>query len=234
MKYLMTEMNDAGKYLTEEMGEKAIIAAFFHDIGLVRTLDESHGLAGKEMCLEYFRTRDLPLPEGIEEILQAIEKHDDKGDRTDLKNTAGKETGDTGTSAAKPDLLSMLSTCDDLDAFGHIGIYRYTEIYLLRGVSETALASKVLSNLENRYRNLLHRYHYLTRFISGQEERYALIRDFYASGSSLQVLSFIKRTMGLQRSLLEPELLISIQDEHHSIQDFIRNVHRENALFPYP
>ena len=156
MKHLLAEMNDAGMVLTLEMAEKAIIAAFFHDIGLVRTLNESHGLAGKEMCLEFFHSKGLPFPAGIEEILYAIEKHDDKGPGTD-------------SSAAKPDLLSLLSAGDDLDAFGYIGIYRYAEIYLLRGMSETALPSEVLSNIENRYRNLLHSYHYLTRFVSGQE-----------------------------------------------------------------
>ena len=32
------------------------------------------------------------------------------------------------------DLLTILSVSDDLDAFGYIGIYRYTEIYLTRGI----------------------------------------------------------------------------------------------------
>ena len=31
-------------------------------------------------------------------------------------------------------LLTILSVADDLDAFGFIGIYRYSEIYLTRGI----------------------------------------------------------------------------------------------------
>ena len=33
------------------------------------------------------------------------------------------------------DLLTVLSVADDLDAFGFTGIYRYSEIYLTRGIN---------------------------------------------------------------------------------------------------
>jgi hypothetical protein len=32
-------------------------------------------------------------------------------------------------------MLTILSVADDLDAFGYIGIYRYIEIYLERGIN---------------------------------------------------------------------------------------------------
>ena len=36
--------------------------------------------------------------------------------------------------ASKPnELLTILSVADDLDAFGFSGIFRYSEIYLIRG-----------------------------------------------------------------------------------------------------
>jgi len=234
MKQVLAEMRHAGMAVKEEMTEKAIIAAFFHDIGLVRTLDESHGMAGKEMCLEYFRNRGLAFPAGIDEILHAIEKHDDKGPGKKVQLTPGNEAANSGLSVTGPDLLSILSTGDDLDAFGYIGIYRYAEIYLLRGVSEATLPAKVLANLENRYRNLQHRCHNLTRFVSGQKDRYSRIKDFYSSGNCLQVLSFIKRALREQRSLPDPNCLQTIQDENINIQEFIRQVHQENSLFPYP
>jgi hypothetical protein len=219
MKELLAGMNDAGIRTSEETAEKAIIAAFFHDTGLVRTLDESHGRAGRQLCLDYFRDRGSVYPPGIEEILLAIEKHDDK-----QSTHAG-----TGT-----DLLSILSTCDDLDAFGYIGAYRYAEIYLLRGTGITVLPSRVLSNLENRYRNLLRRWQILTSFVYGQQERYALTRDFYSSGENQRVLDFISRMIREQISLLDPELINKIHDEHSSTQTFIRQVQGENSRFPYP
>jgi len=222
MKQLLSELVHAGISVNQEMPEMAIIAAFFHDIGMVRTLDESHGLAGKEMCLEYFRNNGLAFPSGIDKILHAIEKHDDKS------------PGKKAQPAAGTDLLSILSTCDDLDAYGYIGIYRYAEIYLLRGVSENDLPGRVLSNLENRYRNLLHRCQNLTRFVSSQEARYSRIKEFYSSGNCLTVLSFLNRALREQRSLLDPEILQIIKDEDISIQEFIGQVHRENSLFPYP
>ena len=40
----------------------------------------------------------------------------------------------------------MLSVADDLDAFGFTGIYRYSEIYLMRGINPNQLGHLIIEN----------------------------------------------------------------------------------------
>ena len=54
----------------------------------------------------------------------------------------------------QPGILPVLSAADDLDALGIIGIYRYTEIYLLRGIEPEKLGRLVLENVRHRLQNL--------------------------------------------------------------------------------
>ena len=234
LKQVMTGLTGAGISLSERIPEKAIIAAFFHDTGLVHTMDESHGSAGRAMCLDFFRASGLPYPQGIDEILFAIEQHDDKAYRAHEDDNSGNGQVPGGSSSGITGLLALLSTGDDMDALGYIGIYRYAEIYLLRGVSEPDLPSEVLPNLENRFHNLLHRYGNLTSFISVQKQRYALIRDFYSSPDNLKILRFLHKNAEKGSNLLDMSIIDSMQNNEGIILDFIRLLHEENSVFPYP
>ena len=51
------------------------------------------------------------------------------------------------------DLLNILSVADDLDAFGYTGIYRYSEIYLTRGISPKEIGNLIRENASRRYHN---------------------------------------------------------------------------------
>lgn len=127
-KELMFLMEDAGCRMSPELPVQLILAAFFHDTGLLHTHDEKHGLESRKLCEEFFRGSDHPLPAGFPEILDAIEHHDDKS-----------YTGKAITLEAGLSVLKLLSVSDDLDAFGYTGIYRYKYILSVRSNQKISL-----------------------------------------------------------------------------------------------
>ncbi len=114
--------------LTSEKLECLIIAALFHDTGITSTLDEKHGKAGKKICSDFLRKTKKNIPHGIKEALNAIEFHENKEHYGIVKD--------------KTSVLAILSTADDMDAFGATGAYRYAEIYLMRNIAPEALAGR--------------------------------------------------------------------------------------------
>ena len=171
---LLSLLDESGTSIPESLAEQLIIAVFFHDTGLVRTHDEQHGRESRILCEEFFRGSrtgiQKPEPGAFRTLLHAIEHHDDKS----LKSTATEyRPGYT------PDLLSLLSVSDDLDAFGTIGIYRYAEIYLLRGIDPERLPHRVTKNVNNRFYNLKNTFTNSADFIRIQETRFRVVLDFY-------------------------------------------------------
>ena len=145
--------------------ESCLIASLFHDVGLTKTLSESHGLESKKICIQYFEENDIPKPDRFNEILYAIENHDDKDYR--IQNQ-------------KPDsLLSILCNADDLDAFGRIGIIRYTEIYLLRGINLNELPKSVISNINKRFLNFERTYQKVAQLYQKHQQRYLTTKKFF-------------------------------------------------------
>ena len=61
-----------------ELIESLIIASFFHDTGLTITLNENHGKQSRLICEDYFDHNNIEKPFNFIQILDAIEKHDDK------------------------------------------------------------------------------------------------------------------------------------------------------------
>lgn len=147
--------------------QACLLASFFHDTGLTINLGEIHGKESKEICIRYFEENKLPKPNYFEEILYAIEKHDDKDYKLD--------NIDPGS------ILSILCTADDLDAFGNIGVIRYTEIYLLRGFSLAELPNHVIKNLDKRFLNFEKVYRDFSDLYLKHKERYLLTRNFFAA-----------------------------------------------------
>jgi len=130
--------------LTPDLVEGVMIAAWFHDLGMVQSMDESHGILGRKMFERFFRENKLPRPPRFMEIGEAIEKHDTKD--ASLYNAF--------VPGLFPGVLNILSIADDLDALGHVGIYRYVEIYLHRNVPIRELGTSILRNANLRYRNI--------------------------------------------------------------------------------
>ena len=130
--------------LSPALVEGVLIATLFHDLGMVQSTREDHGSLGKELCRTWFSDSGHTPPGNFDRILEAIEMHD----RKEARIYPDKESG------RSPGILGILSVADDLEAMGVIGIYRYAEIYLCRGVALEKLGMLILENAEQRFRNL--------------------------------------------------------------------------------
>ena len=148
-----------------DLVESCLISSFFHDTGLTINLNENHGSESKKLCLEYFEKNHIIKPKNFDKILYAIENHDDK----DYKNNNHDPNS----------VLSIICNADDLDAFGNIGVVRYTEIYLLRGINLKDLPSSVIKNLDTRFYNFKRTYKSFTELYEKYKNRYLISRSFF-------------------------------------------------------
>lgn len=148
-----------------ELIEASLIAVMFHDTGLSVTVDENHGKESRKLCQHYFNTNNIEKPALFEELLEAIELHDDKNYTQNISEPAS--------------LLSIICSADDLDAFGKIGVIRYTDIYFLRGVSMNGLPDKVILNLDKRFSNFEKNYQNFKPLYTKHKYRYLITRDFF-------------------------------------------------------
>ncbi len=170
-KSLLLDISLINSSMDQSLVEGVLIAAYFHDLGMVRSTREDHGRFGRELCDSWFRENGPPLPLRFEEILEAVELHDNKE----------KGSYSIINRSDPPQILSLLSIADDLEAFGTIGIYRYAEIYLLRHISLTDLGDRILANAESRFQNLQESCKMFQSIITIHQKEYALLRDFYKS-----------------------------------------------------
>ena len=168
-KELFLELEESDIKITKNDLEKVIIAIFFHDIGMIKTIEKAHGTIGKEMCKDFFNTNNSKKIDGFKEVLEAIQKHDDKEYKFIMCQKG----------ISQKSVLSVLCVSDDLEAFGAIGVFRYAEIYLLRNILIRELPRKVLENLDSRYKNFYSLYSNLDAFVKKQKERYRFTRNFY-------------------------------------------------------
>jgi HD superfamily phosphodiesterase len=148
------------------MAESCLIASLFHDTGFTKTTNENHGKESREICFKYFEDNKLSKPDNFEEILYAIEKHDDKEYK--LNDTASNS------------IFSVLCNADDLDAFGKIDVIRYTEIYLIRGIDINKLPERVIKNLDQRFLNFEKNFKHFSNLYTKHKSRYLTARSFFA------------------------------------------------------
>ncbi len=163
-KEILSALNESFE-INYDLVEACLIASLFHDTGLTKVLGEEHGFESKKFCEMYFELNTIERPAYFNEILYAIEKHDDKD---------YKENNNTPNS-----LLSILCNADDLDAFGNIGIVRYTEIYLLRGKNLNKLPGLVITNLYKRFSNFENSYKSFSELYNKHKARYLITRKFF-------------------------------------------------------
>jgi hypothetical protein len=161
--------------------EDLIIACFLHDIGMSDDPGPSHGKKSREIC-DRFLSLYCPEKQQSKLLPETIEHHD----RKDYTNHS-----------SAPALFIFLSVADDLDAFGYTGIYRYSEIYLKRGIEPELLADKVLSNSQNRFRYLLDQFGCADSFVSHHQIRFNILNDFF--------IQLQNQIPGYHFSLAEPE-----------------------------
>lgn len=141
---LLRELDDIKVPMDQSLVEGILIAAYFHDLGMIRSPRADHGVLGRAGCEEYFSGNGLKPPFRFREILDAIELHD-------LKEKKNRERFRTGK---PPGILDILSVADDLEALGVIGIYRYSEIYLKRRIPLKELGVRILGNASSRFKNI--------------------------------------------------------------------------------
>jgi HD superfamily phosphodiesterase len=146
---------------------QTIIACYFHDTGLTVTIEENHGKAGSLLCSNFFAQQNIPIPDGFNSILTAIKDHEIKDDQPLYFN--------------KEPILTILSVADDIDALGYIGIYRYAEIYLMRGIPIKEIPSKVIKNLDKRFKRLERSMIRFSNYIPVVKKNYHITKNFFLS-----------------------------------------------------
>lgn len=158
-----------------------IFACFFHDTGLTKTLDIRHGLESY-----YLLSENLHIFPGMDistALKNAIIHHDDK---------TYQEAANTKTSEEGFSVLEILTTADDLDAFGYVGAYRYVEIYMLRNIPVSDLKRKIITNLDNRFYHFKNEFGLFPSLLEEHKKRYQLTKSFFekVSGHFLDRLAF--------------------------------------------
>jgi hypothetical protein len=160
IRLIPSESNSQFSHLASE----AIIACYLHDIGMAFDPGPKHGRLSRDLCSRFFADNHIPENDWIE-VLEAIENHDNK---------------DYTNSTSKNDLLTVLSVADDLDAFGCIGIFRYSEIYLARDIGYEKIGNMIRENARKRYDNFIKTFGSVDELVLKHWERYYLLDMFFA------------------------------------------------------
>ena len=145
--------------------DKLLIACYLHDIGMTIETGEKHGCHSRAFC-EIFLTQNNLDNSLYADVLQAVEDHDNK-----------EFTGN----AARSEILNILTTADDLDAFGMTGVERYLEIYRLRGITGSEAGARILENSHNRFRNFEQYFGKYPELFEKHKNRYMILVDHFSS-----------------------------------------------------
>ena len=173
-KTLLREIATFNSRMDHALVDGVLISAFFHDLGMASSTREDHGRLSRESCEKWFRDTGREVPERYEEILRAIELHDRKEEQI-YKSFQPEAT---------PEILGILSVADDLEALGTIGIFRYAEIYLMRGVPLEELGSRILENAKTRFEKLVTACQLCHSLIEACWKQYDELCNFYVQYES--------------------------------------------------
>ncbi|MFP4621411.1 MAG: HD domain-containing protein [Bacteroidales bacterium] len=225
-KIILYHLAQQDMIFTDQEITNLMLACLFHDAGMTQTLDETHGEAGAHICRKFIESGHTDSHINFAPALEAIKKHDDKQYN---KTEAREET---------PSILFVLSTADDLDAFGVIGIIRYAEIYMLRNTNIEDIPDKVIKNAGQRFQHFMKKFRHFKELTEQQKERYEVLVNFYGAvrkRAPLQddyrnILLHIQNNIKnqLNNSNLT-DLLRPVDSE--TIKNFTRKVVREEQQF---
>jgi HD superfamily phosphodiesterase len=146
------------------LASELIIACYMHDIGMSVDPGIKHGRYSRELCLRFLSKNHLPPFEWVD-VLEAIENHDNK-------DYAGVNSMN--------EVLQVLSVADDLDAFGRIGIFRYSEIYLTRRTDPENIGYLIRENAGKRFENFIKTFGYNIELAQKHKKRYKILDDFFS------------------------------------------------------
>jgi hypothetical protein len=179
---LMNEISARGVKISPGDAEDLIFACLFHDTGLTVDTGPDHGKAGFEICKNYLEKKRIRLHDQ-KRVLEAIANHDDKS-YTGMSSLIDGE---------KLNILKVLAISDDLDAFGRTGIYRYSEIYLMRGIPMEDIGLKIMANLAGRFANFIDTCSFLPDVIRIHVPRHNVTENFFRN-YNLQIRLMEKET----------------------------------------
>lgn len=163
-KELLTESANTDQIKIDFSIDEFIMACFMHDLGMCIDPGERHGNYSHQLCRRFIEDSGL-AENDFHNALEAIQHHDRKGiiSRTD-------ETS----------LYTFLAIADDLDAFGNIGIYRYVEIYLLRGIPKKDIGIKIMRNAHVRFANFEAVFGSIKSLHNKHALRFKILADFFS------------------------------------------------------
>ena len=150
---------------------KLIIACYLHDAGMSAFPGPRHGRESRKLCQKFLKINRLARLED-NELLDAIEYHDIK----EYKVTPEKN-----------DILKILSMADDLDAYGHIGIYRYSEVNIIRGTDPAVMGDAIIDNARKRFNYFQQILGSGNDFVSSNKGRLDILTAFFSIYSRFAV-----------------------------------------------
>ena len=158
-KRIAEALAEKGEEFSLQEIKELMLAALFHDTGMVYDTGEFHGQAGAELFLTFNEFRSFGID--LKKVALAIEKHDDK---SYLQNNKERRS-----------LLTILSAADDMDAFGITGFLRYWEIYLLRKNDVHSIAADIMKNALGRVTFFRETWSNLDELLAETEKRYNIL-----------------------------------------------------------
>lgn len=177
---LLQSMHGHGLRVTSDLTESLIIASYLHDAGMAEGHGPKHGHLSAVICKDFFDRHSLDESR-YPGLYEAIENHDNK------------QYGNAG----ELNLQSLLSIADDLDAFGYTGIYRYLEIYTLRGLKPGEIPGKIRHNALSRFSHFERMFSFDLSLIARHRRRYETLDTFFIENrqTSLVIAGIINRSL---------------------------------------
>jgi hypothetical protein len=143
--------------------ENLIVACYLHDLGMSADPGAEHGILSSRLCKKFLTENNLSESQ-FAESLSAIENHDNKK---------------TSYASSQNQTLKILTAADDLDSFGFVGIYRFYEIYTIRGVPTDEIGYTIRRNAGLRFANFKAAFSPFRELVRRHTERYHVLDDFY-------------------------------------------------------
>jgi len=166
---ILIELSRFQTGIDDSIAEAALLATLFHDTGMIQTHDSHHGEISKKYYLDFLKTCKMDFPALHDDILQAIEIHDHKDEYVYTPFSFNSQ----------PDILTLTSIADDMDALGTIGIYRYAEIYMHRHINHKSLGVRIMENASTRFNNFSKASMLLPGIVIRSKVRYQQLINFY-------------------------------------------------------
>jgi len=206
----------------EAFVKKLMFAVFFHDTGMVHTLEKEHGRESRYLCSKFISDNDIHFAKKDEnDLFNAIERHDDKEYKSSLEKNSFS-------------LYHILTIADDLDALGAIGVFRYFEIYHHRGMSTAVFSREAKSNLTGRFNHFNQVFADHPELVIKFKPGYSYAKNFFEacinkSESHMQVLTILKKSIIVQKKTLNEVALDNAGSADKIIAGYFKRVLEESA-----